>query len=143
MREKLDALAADNVASVEHPAPNSVMLKFNLYAEAGGKIHDHLLEVLTQTLGPEREAALMTLLGDKFDWEVGSGFGAAERSVTIERRSQGSAGHPIIFYMVIERIREAGDPRLGPVTSSITQVQSRAQLDQDYTAFAKLLPTDF
>ena len=144
MRDDLDTLAAANVTSVERQSETTVMLHFNLFAEAGGKVHDRLIEVLGKTLGPERESALMILMGDKFDMSVGNGFGAAQRTVTVQRQAMTSLNRPTpaASYVVMDRAFSP-DSRMGPISSSITQVQNRVSLEENFAALAKLLPVDF
>ena len=137
-REKIDILAAAN-AAVERPAETRVVIRINPFAVEGGRIHDQVVADFTRTLGEERYMALVTLTGSFFERQVGSGFGAAGRSVTIERRSGGPLN--VTRYFVNDQVQ----PAPGSPSQQFTSVTSfdRADLEQNYPALVKLLPAEF
>jgi RNA polymerase sigma factor (sigma-70 family) len=135
-RRELNALSAAHVVAVERRSPTSVVIRIKPFAEEGGKIHDRFVGELTKTLGPERYTAMKQLTGDQFERQTGSGFGAMERTLIIERRA-GQAGVPA--YAVTDRM----EPPPGTFQSiSAIYALDRAGLERDYAAFMKLLPED-
>lgn len=160
MRDELGALAAANVASVERPSATSVVIRCKRFPDEGGKVHDKLVEDLTRTLGTERFSALLTLIGDHFDWVVGSGFGAAEHTYKVEPRTMtvGQVGNQRLTYIISDTILQptrAQPSGTIPVVSSRTPAPpppaatnttlagDRANLARVYPWLAKLLPADF
>ncbi len=134
-REQIGALAAANVASVENPGPAKVVVRFKTFPQEGGQVHDRVLTDLKQLLGSERFTALTTLMADRFETQLGSGFGATERTLTIDRRAGGRPDRPI--YQVVDRVE-------GTLNStSLVFSYDRAGLEQNYPGLAKHLPADF
>lgn len=138
-RQQIDLLASTHVAAVERPAETRVVIRIDPFATEGGKIHDQVVADLTRALGEERYTALVTLTGSAFERQVGSGFGAAGRSLTIDRRSGGPLN--VTRYMVNEQMQ----PVPGSPPQSFTAVASfdRAELEQNFPALGKLLPPEF
>lgn len=138
-REKIDTLTAANVAAVERPVETRVVIRINPFAVEGGKVHDEVVADFTTTLGEERYTALVTLTGSSFERQVGSGFGAAGRTITIDRRSGGPLN--VVRYSVNDQVQSV--PGSAPQLFTAISSFDRAGLEQSFPALVRLLPPEF
>jgi hypothetical protein len=89
-RQKIDTLAmASATVAQEGDALVARLKPF----EGGADVYDSVMDAFAQTLGPERNAALVPLITDQFT-NAFHGFGAQQRTITLSREIMGSAGEP-------------------------------------------------
>jgi RNA polymerase sigma factor (sigma-70 family) len=145
-----DALAMANVLDVQRPTPNRVVIRFNLYPDAGAKVYNQLVAGLTKALGAERQAAVLALMGQQFDL-IGFGFGAWERILTLDRLGGEAPNGPPLRYAMADRFQMRvkqvlpSGTQMVPATVMTVPVKSgdRGMIERDFPAVAKLLPADF
>ena len=136
-RQRLGVLAAANT-TVQRESENCVVFRIAPFA-GGGDIYDQLLDVFSRTLGPERNAAFLTLAADQVERALGS-FGAENRTLTFTRNplDQDARGKKPAYTLQDKRVRGEGTTSEG-----ILRFSDLRALNVQYGVFAKLLPPDF
>lgn len=87
--ERLATLEKEHL-NVTRDANDSVTIAVKPYPEAGGAAFDVMLAEIAATLGPERNAALLSLGGDQLEKAAQGRFGTAQRTMTVSKETLAS-----------------------------------------------------
>jgi hypothetical protein len=132
-RDRLAALEREN-ATVARDPNGAMVISVKPFPEAGGAAYDQLVKSFAETLGPERNAAFLTLGVQQVERALAQ-FGAAQRTVTI---SEDVSPNGNIGYRVNE------NQKLGQGHSSSTsQFRSFQEAAKHLGTLERLLPPDF
>jgi hypothetical protein len=91
-REQLHVLEQAN-ATVTRNERGDVMVAVKPFAKAGGAVYDELMKSFAQVLGPQRNAAYLTLGSEQVEKAL-AGFGGWERVVTFSYNPAAPEGRP-------------------------------------------------
>jgi hypothetical protein len=144
-RQRLAEIEASVASAKNNPDSGQLVITVPPYPELGGKVYDDVTGQFRDTLGPERNALMQEIARNQIESNMG-GFGLAERTITLERKTD-SSGQEMI---VMQDAKQATTGLINGRTSEGWSSQSGGQFpnrDQLMTHLGplgtKLVPANF
>jgi DNA-directed RNA polymerase specialized sigma24 family protein len=110
--------------------------------EQGSGIYDQVLDAFSNTLGPDRNTAFLTLEADQLEKVLGH-FGGEIKTVTIGRNTQpGDQNQYLVTDRSLYRLKDAHG-ETNDDSWSTTDYRDRAAVVDRFGALTQLLPPDF
>lgn len=131
-RQQMKTLELQN-ATVTRDGPNKITIRVQPFPDTGATVYDGFMKTFAQTLGPDRNAAFITLGQGQVERVFGE-FGAIQRTLTVTADPTSTYNRYV-----------ANDQQVAPNDnySSSSNYKSRDDLLRRVGSITELLPPDF